>query len=183
MIETLPIVSRNPQVQTRYEELRQAGESHGIADVLANRQFAGVRTNDTFMRGKRNNNQFGDGPLGQMIGEFYRSKALEAGVNPHGRYYSSSVARFTADPQAWIEGKDDLMRTAREHNMTVIDTVSGRVLHQGYQPDIVEESEYTVAPDIVASKLAEIESSIPDPLRPQEREDLKHSLTESLSGR
>ena len=95
--------------------------------------------------------------------------------------------------RAWIYGVASIMlrrhrkllRRAREINATVTDPASGRVLHQGYQPDLKDDGTgpYTVAPDIVQAEMKKIEAAAPEPLRPKEREELKHNVTERLSGR
>lgn len=96
-----------------------------LAELLEARQPPGTRyTERAFLQGRENGKQFQNNP---GLGNFYRSKAKAAGVSTVGRVYEPGIARYAGDPQAWIEGTGDLLRVARERNLTV----SGCVEHKG----------------------------------------------------
>ena len=99
------VISRNPEVQARYEEMRRNGESHAMAEMLATRSFPGLRTDSEFNKGRCNGNQFEETP---WLGDYYRARAEEAGVSVTGKYYQSTLARFPGDPEAWVGGRGDV---------------------------------------------------------------------------
>lgn len=102
-----PMVSTDQFVQSEYERMREQGESHNFAEMLATRSFPGIRTDSTWNAGRCNGNQFEDTPL---RGDFYLEEAKKAGMNPVGMTYLPSLARFPGDPEAWVSGRGDVQR-------------------------------------------------------------------------
>src|SRR5918998_2649597 len=72
-------ISVNPDVQQRYERMRDAGESHAMAEMLALRRFPAVRGLDSdFNKGQCNGNQFENVP---DLGDYNGKLAEDGGVN------------------------------------------------------------------------------------------------------
>ena len=122
-----PIVSRDLVTQARYENMRLAGESHKMAEMLATRTFPGLRTDAIFNEGKFSGEQGRIGPQ-----ELWRIQQAEAaGVSTTGKWYCSGLASFPGDPTAWVGDRGDVLRIAREKNLTV----HGYVEHSGHATD------------------------------------------------
>ncbi|HUU84203.1 MAG TPA: hypothetical protein VM243_11935 [Phycisphaerae bacterium] len=119
----LQIISDNPAVQARYEQMRAAGESHNIAEMLATRQAPRSVTDREFLSGECSGNQFvGD----EKTGNRYRAIAEAAGVSVTGKVYKGSLARFPGDPKAWVNGRGDVKRRCIEENWSC----DGMVTHR-----------------------------------------------------
>ena len=122
-----PLVSHDLVTQARYENMRLAGESHSIAEMLATRSFPGVKTDAIFNEGKFSGERGRIGPQ-----ELWRiAQAEAAGVSTTGKWYCSGLASFPGDPTAWVGDRGDVLRIAREKNLNV----QGYVEHQGYETD------------------------------------------------
>jgi hypothetical protein len=182
-VEFIQQVSNNPAVQARYEELRAAGQSHAMADMLAHRQFPGTRTEESFWRGRRVSDQFGETPAGKAMGEQYRAMAKAAGVNPHGKVYQAGLASYPGDPSAWVSDTSDVLRIAKEKNLNV----SGAVTHKAADIEVPShlDQPYEVAADVVDEAFEQKLATDPD-LRfaPAEKQaEAKFKLKELHSGR
>lgn len=116
VIVDLPKVSDNPRLQARYTQLRLNGESHNMAEVLALRAFPGFSTNDDFMRGRMNGEQFAHNPA---MGNYYRGVAESQGVSVKGKQYMSGLASYPGDPTAWVSDKSDVLRVAKAKGLTL----------------------------------------------------------------
>ena len=97
--------------------------TQNMAEVLATRSFPGTRTDAEFMKGRYSGDQFAHAP---WLGDYYRKVAEGHGVNPAGKYYCAGLADFPGDPTAWIDGRGDVERVAREKGYKV----SGMVEYQ-----------------------------------------------------
>jgi hypothetical protein len=139
---SIPLVSEDPQVQRRYEELRRGGQSHNFAEMLATRSFPGFVTDDDFNRGKNNGRQFERTP---WLGDQYKSVADRAGVSTTGKWYCSGLAAYPGDPRAWVSGRSDVLSIARERNLNV----EGLVNHKAHETEPAELKRDYIAPDIL----------------------------------
>ena len=106
--EQWPVVSEDPRIQAAYESMREAGESHNIAEVCAFRQTPALQTDTTFLA-NRPDPFDGD--------EHYAKRAVANcqahGTTPGGRTYLGSLARFEGDPEAWVTSKADVRDVCR----------------------------------------------------------------------
>lgn len=136
-----PRVSAHPEVQARYESMREGGESHRFAELIATRGFPGVRTDATFNAGRCNGNQFERTP---GLGDHYRRLAERAGVSTTGKYYQHGLAEYPGDPEAWVSDRHDVLRVAREKGLQV----HGAVEHT--PPERATPGVVDIAPDLVA---------------------------------
>lgn len=164
-----PIVSARPDIQHRYVDLRLAGESHSFAEILATRSFPGIKTDAVFNEGKFSGQSTGEC---RPHGTWLRQQAEAAGVSTSGKWYCSGLASFPGDPTAWVDSRGDVLRIAREKNMTV----KGYVEHQGYEVDPGEDID--IAEDI-------IEDGVQDALRMDpgaKAEEVRDYLTQLRSG-
>lgn len=103
---TYPTVSTNPDIQSRYEDLRDNGDSHNMAEMLATRSAPGTKNMDrAFLQGTHQN-----GGLDEKFGREYLRRARKAGIPTTGKVYLSQLAdgRGAATPAAWVSGLDDV---------------------------------------------------------------------------
>jgi len=124
-----PVIYDDPGAQQRYEDSRDAGSSHRFAAMCAERRGPSViGTDSAFMSGLENGRQFEEMP---ELGDEYkrRAEAICPGCT-HGKVYKSGLAEFPGDPEAWISGRSDVLRVAKERNYTV----RGMVEHEGHEP-------------------------------------------------
>lgn len=94
------IASASPEVQQRYIELLDKGNSPLFAEMLALRCAPGARTDREYFadRGK-----LGDQFVSEKVCDFYVSEARKHGYEPNPNdVYDSAVARFPGDPRAFI---------------------------------------------------------------------------------
>lgn len=163
----IQIVSRDPAVQARYEQMIRDGESHSMAEMLATRSFPGLKTDSVWNAGRCNGNQFENEP---GLGDWYAARAREAGVNPVGQTYISSLARFPGDPEAWVSGRGDVQKLCLQRGWGC-DGV--KVSERSPTPDI------EVAPDLIESEVQDILSENPG----SRYEDVYDRVFELRSGR
>jgi hypothetical protein len=178
MTEPMPTVSRNPEIQARYERMRHSGESHSMAEMLACRAFPALRgTDSVFLRGKPlGGGQFaGDG----IVAKAYAEEAAKAGVSTAGRYYMGKLARFPGDPEAWVSGTGDVKRICEQRGWGC----SGQVNVQ--QPRYKDTPSplggpYRVADDIVDRHVEQRLAQ--DPGLASKREEVREAVATQLSG-
>ncbi len=137
----MPIISDNPEVQRRYMEMRAAGESHNIAELLATQEVPFIMTDSEYLKGMScNGSQFEKTP---HIGDFYKAEAEKAGVSTTGKVYLSGLADRPGDPKAWISGRGDVQRVCEERGMSCQGSVQVAARQEEPKPGP------RLAPDIV----------------------------------
>lgn len=110
-----------------------------------------LRTNDTFMRGKKHGADLG---MTDETFDYYRKKAEAAGVSVSGKHYYSQIATCPGDPEAWCGSADDAIAAARRKNMEI--EINGRT--HDFRPryeDIPDDEKPDVAPDILHREVNE----------------------------
>lgn len=63
-------------------------------------------------------NQFNT-PLQKSVGEALAKDLRGMGGSTTGKVYLSGLASYPGDPEAWVSGKSDIERVAKERNLTV----------------------------------------------------------------
>jgi hypothetical protein len=103
------VVSTNPRIQAKYEELRAKGQSHAMAELLAFRLPPGTKGSDkAFMQGRNNGEWLNDyQPIERRR---LLEKARKAGINPNGKVYMNSLARSSSDDRAWVSDVGEAMK-------------------------------------------------------------------------
>ena len=150
----LPEVSDRLTVQALYVAMRLAGESHMLAEMFALSQPPQIRTDNTFMEGHCNGNQFEDKP---WLGDWYAAQAKEAGVDITGAVYLSGMARFPGDPEAWVRGRGDVQRLCEERGWGCQGAV--QVKRNDFEPPAPDVD---VADDIVFERALDMIETNPD---------------------
>lgn len=174
-----PVVSDDDDAQRRYVAMRERGESHSIAEMLALRRFPGtIGTDAAFMAGRKLGGGQFDG-LKRRVGDHHIKKALDAGVNPAGKYYLGSLAREPGDPEAWVSGPGDVRRVCERRGWGCDGQV--KVKKPAYADRWEEPAGYRVAADIVDREVADRIAA--DPGLRSKRAELTEEVTALRSGR
>jgi hypothetical protein len=164
-----PVVSCDLDTQLRYQQMRLDGQSHKMAEMLATRSFPGVKTDAIFNEGKFSS----DSGLVGAEQTWLRAQAERAGVSTNGKWYCRGLASFPGDPTAWVGDRGDVLRIAREKNMTV----HGYVEHKGHEVDPGDDIE--VAPDLIENEVQDILESHPG----ANADDVRERVHELRSGK
>ena len=98
------------QAHFAYWDMRTAGQSARLAEMLALGAPPMSNTDREFLEGRCNGNQFDGGPLRQDIGDRFRKVAEAAGQSVKGKVYIGGLARFPGDPHAWVSDRGDVKR-------------------------------------------------------------------------
>ena len=135
-----PKISDVPEVQALYEQMRQRGTSHTLAEMFALRSPPGTRfTEKAFLEGRKMNM---DDPVDRLAVQ----RAHAAGISTQGKVYIGGLAdgRGPADPAAWVSSADDVLAVAKRRQLKVEGALR-------YDPGPVQEKEpkYKIAPDIM----------------------------------
>lgn len=145
----LPSLHKGHEAQAFYIAMRLDGTDHRMAEMFALQTPPMSKSDREFLEGHCNGNQF-EGQ--EYIGDWYAAKAKAAGVDITGKVYMSGLALEPGDPAAWVGGRGDVERVARERGMTV----SGMV---DYKPDgrltelALSRGDTRVADDLVESAM------------------------------
>lgn len=124
----LEVQHAGSEAVSMYVRLRSEGFTHKWAEMCALQQPPGVRGTDrAVMQGRNNQEWLNEMPPHQARKILREAKA--AGINVSGRFYMSGLAdkRAHRDPAAWIDSGADILRVAKERNLTV----QGIVEHKG----------------------------------------------------
>jgi hypothetical protein len=171
LVEQYPTVSRNPEVQQRYEAMREAGQSHNMAEMLACRTLPAAKTDTRFSARL--------GKSEQMPASYYR-KAKAAGVSTLNKKYMSQLAEYPGDPKAWVGGdaRSEITRRCKEKGWGC----EGAIEIPTPTHEIPDDVPYRVADKVVEKAVMQralIEPgavSTPEKL-PRVREDTRERLT------
>ena len=162
-----PIVSNDLVTQARYENMRLDGQSHNMAEMLATRSFPGVKTDAVFNEGKFSGDMGKVGPHQLWL----KLQAEAAGISTAGKWYCSGLASFPGDPTAWVGDRGDVLRIAREKNMTV----HGYVEHEAHETD--PGGDVPIDESIVNDEVEEILSRNPHVNAEEVREQVRSIRT------
>ncbi len=163
-----PKISDNPEIQARYERMRQQGTPHTLAEMFALRSPPGTRfTEKAFLEGRKMDV---NDPVDRLVLE----KARAAGINTQGKVYIGGLAdgRGPADPGAWVSSADDVLAVAKRRQLRVEGALK-------YDPGPVQEREpkYKIAPDIMRRLMRQYRK------KPEYRKKSKRELREIIEAK
>ncbi len=98
------------------------------------------RTDREFLMGSENGRQFQATP---KLGDAYRESCEKAGGSTTGKKYLRQLASFPGDPKAWVSGRGDVERVAKEKGMGVEGLVNVPT------PQVEPPKPVDIAPDIL----------------------------------
>lgn len=108
------------EARSHYVRMIEDGQSPRFAEMCALSSPPCVHGTDTsIMRGRQDGNWMD--ALPQKQAEWMLKEAKAAGINTAGKYYMSGIAdsRAHCDGEAWISGKDDILRVAKARKLHV----------------------------------------------------------------
>ena len=119
------ILSAEPEIQHFYLKMIAEGQTPRWAEMCALQQAPGVSGSDRTFMEKRNNQEWLDG-LPKRQANYIIKEAKASGIDITGKYYMSGLAdkRGWCDPKAWVSGRDDVLRVAKERNLEVTGAVN-----------------------------------------------------------
>lgn len=126
---TLPpdIAAASPAVQKHYLAMIADGQTERWAEMAALQQAPGsTGTDREFMHGRNAGEFLNDMPARQA--RYITREAKAAGIDISGKYYMAGLAdsRGWKDPNAWVSGRDDVLRVAKKRNLNL----TGQVNHK-----------------------------------------------------
>lgn len=142
----------SPSQLDHYLLCRKNGCGRKLAAVLATKSFPGVKSDAIFNEGRFSSDAGKNGKEQLWL----KAQAEAAGVSTNGMFYCKGLASFPGDPTAWVGDRSDVLRVAREKNMTV----QGYVEHKGHEVDPGED--VAIADDIIESEVQEILAECPE---------------------
>lgn len=101
-----PTVSDYPDVQAAYEAMREAGQSHNMAELLACRQCPSLRTNTSFIAAENNRKPYYGLEENQKHSNALRKTARR--LNAHPNNYNPTLADYPGDPKAFLPNDDPM---------------------------------------------------------------------------
>jgi hypothetical protein len=114
------IAAASHEAQEHYKKVLAMGYGERWAIMVALQSAPAVHgTDDAFTRGRKNGEWLDAMPKKQA--QWMLREAKKAGIVTEGKYYHGGIAdaRGHLDPQAWISGKDDLLRVAKKRKLIV----------------------------------------------------------------
>jgi hypothetical protein len=166
-----PVIDDDPAIQDAYVAMRENGQSHKMAEMLATRSAPGLKT-DTRFAARLDANA--DVPAR------YRRMAKAAGVVTDGKQYMRQLAAFPGDPQAWVGGSDDVKRVCKHRGWGC----DGAVDMKPVVKETPDDKPYTVAESIVDQEMALLSTKDYGMVStPKKRKALREYTRERLSGR
>jgi hypothetical protein len=114
------IARASRDAQDHYRKLIAAGQTPRFAEMVSLQVAPGLLgTEDAFTRGRKNGEWLDSMPKKQA--QWMLREAKKSGIVTEGKYYHGGIAdaRGHLDPQAWISGKDDLLRVAKKRKLIV----------------------------------------------------------------
>lgn len=132
-----------------------------------------VQTSDTFMRGKRNGEQFAGRP---ELGEAYAAELRRKGGNPTGKWYCNQLARYWGDAEAWIDNEEDVKKRVAERGWIC----EGRV-NVSAAEGTLEQKDVSIDEDIVREDVEYMLEQNPEMApTPKEKEELFQQTKERM---
>lgn len=129
------------EIQQRYRNLREEGETVVVAHMLATQQAPVMGNSD------RAFNEHHRRKMSTMREESRQrivDAARRAGIDTEGKYYMSGLGRYT-DPAAWVSTVDDAIGAARAKNLNM--EINGRTVTEA---DLIPPKQGPrLAPDLV----------------------------------
>ena len=149
------IASANPSAQAHYRQMIKDGQDERFAIMCALQVAPGAKGTDrAFMEGRMNNQQLGDMPTYQA--NYMIRDATKAGISISGKHYCAGLAdkRGWRDPHAWVSSSDDVLRVAKERQLTVTGAVN-------YDPPVQPPKRVKLSETIIARETAKLKSLNP----------------------
>jgi len=145
--------------------------------MLAEQAPPSVRTNDSFMRGKKDQNC--DQGLDADMLASHREKARRSGVSLEGKHWFGTLASDPLDLEAWCGSDSEVIAKARKEKILV--ELNGNVhdFREKYR-DVPDDTPYRVDDTLVENQTA-IHAEQLGAITPAERKQLKEDLRREMT--
>lgn len=165
-----PKISSNPGIQDAYERMRENGQSHNMAEILAFRKCPSLKTDTRFQA------RIDKTP---PVPPAYRKIAKKAGVDTSDKQYFTQLARYPGDPTAWQSDRSSIKRICEERGWSCEGAITVKKEHEIPEDD----GPYTVAESLVDQEVQRIQTLDPGAgSTPKKLEQLKDDTRTRLSG-
>jgi len=164
-------------------EWDRAGERHKriygdrLAEMLDAGQCCSIRTNDTFMRGKKDQNC--DQGLDPHMLASHKEIARRRGVSLEGKHWFGQLANAPDDMEGWCGSDSEVLAKAKKEKILV--ELNGVVhdFREKYR-DIPDDKQYAVDDKLVEKQVA-IHAAELGSITPAERKQLKEDLRREMT--
>jgi len=169
-VDGMPLIAESRTQQASYVAMRLDGQSHKLAEMLALGIAPALMTDNVFLQGHCNGNQFEQHPA---LGDYYARVAARHGQDTHGKVYLSGLAAFPGDPRAWISSRHDVQKLLTERGWGCEGAVNTRITK------VAEPLNIPVAPDLVEEAVDDLIEREPEAAH-ENREDLAEKMTNQM---
>lgn len=150
-----PEVSDDPAIQRFYEDRREEGVGHLLADMMAHQRAPQAKDDTSWLA--VNSRAIGGGDLNSHARDHHLEIARAAGVNTGGSVYMEDLASFSGDPKAWVANQSEYKRRLEERGDGWSDgTQVVKARESEPEPDI------DVASDIVENRVLDMMDQNPE---------------------
>lgn len=136
-----------------------------------------INTNDTFMRGKRDQNC--DQGLDEGSLAVHKELARRRGISLEGKHFYSKLANSPTDLEAWCGSDSEVIAKAKK-NKELVELPGGRVYDFREKYRDIEPKKYAVDERVVEEQTAFAEDEL-GPLSPAERKQLKEQVRRDIT--
>lgn len=117
-----PTVSSDPDIQNRYELLRDNGQDHTFAEMCAFQRPPGhAGTDKTFLQGRMNNQDLDH--MAPINAQRMLKRAKRAGIDISGKVHVSSIGPPSM-PEAWVSGLGDVTDFCKQRGLACTGSAS-----------------------------------------------------------
>lgn len=155
---TAEIISTDPFIQKRYEQMLAQGTSASLAEMFAMQKPPRGKDNTSWLAA--NSKSIGGGDLAPPVRQHHEAMAKAAGVSIDGKVYMPSLARqnMPGDPMAWVSDHSEFKRRLEDRGDGWSDDT------QCVRPrnDVAPAPGIEVAPDLVEERVCQMIENNPD---------------------
>lgn len=155
---TTDIISTDPVIQARYEQMLAQGTSASLAEMFATQRPPRGKDNTSWLAA--NSKAIGGGDLATPVRQHHEAMAREAGVSIDGKVYMPSLARknMPGDPRAWVTDHSEFKRRLEDRG----DGWSDGTQCVKPRDDFAPTPDIEVAPDLIEERACQMIENNPD---------------------
>lgn len=154
----MTIISNNPVIQKRYEEMVAQGTSPTLAEMFAFQKPPRGKDNTSWLAA--NSKAISGGDLAPPVRQHHEAMARAAGVNIEGKVYMPGLARqnVPGDPLAWVTDHSEFKRKLEARGDGWSDGTQSVKARDDLPPPPMTD----VAPDLVEERACQMIEQNPD---------------------
>lgn len=155
----MTIISDDPVIQKRYEQMLAQGTSPSLAEMFAFQQPPRGKDNTSWLAA--NSKAIGGGDLAPPVRQHHEAMAREAGVSTAGKVYMPGLARqnMPGDPNAWVTDHSEFKRKLEARGDGWSD---GTQVVKARDNQFEPAPNIDVAPDLVEERACQMIENNPD---------------------